>query len=145
MEDRHKEYKQYNSRKEWMQAEFNFSNEEVEGLDKFLSGRESGLVSEFLRSIMETECLNNRQKVVISFMMGRFVQETIEGQMRSIEKSMANSSYQSSEFNDQFGGQFGGQYMMKYTMYIHLSIMTDDIEKYYMTDKKDDDSGNKKL
>lgn len=36
---------------------------------------------------METEDLNNRQKVVISFMMGRFVQETIQGQLRSIEKS----------------------------------------------------------
>ena len=88
MGHKHKQHRQYNSRKEWMQAEFNFSDEEVEGLDKFLSCRESGLVSEFLRSVMETEDLNNRQKVVISFMMGRFVQETIQGQLRSIEKSM---------------------------------------------------------
>ena len=85
MEHKHK---QYNSRKEWMQAEFDFSDKEVEGLDKFLSGRESGLASEFLRSVISTEDLNNRQKVIISFMMGRFVQETMQEQMRSIEKSM---------------------------------------------------------
>lgn len=104
----YKRHKQYDSRKEWMQAEFNFSDEEVEGLDKFLSGRESGLVSEFLRSVMETEDLNNRQKVVISFMMGRFVQETMAEQMRSIEKSIADSSHQSSEFGGQFSGPYGG-------------------------------------
>ena len=108
MGNKHKPHKQYNSRKEWMQAEFNFSDEEVEGLDKFLSGRESGLVSEFLRSVMETEDLNNRQKVVISFMMGRSVQETMEQQMRSIEKSMADGSHQSSEFDGQFSGPYGG-------------------------------------
>jgi hypothetical protein len=108
MENRHKQHKQYNSRKEWMQAEFNFSDEEVEGLDKFLSGRESGLVSEFLRSVMETEDLNNRQKVVISFMMGRFVQETMTEQMRSIERSVSDSSHQSSEFGGQFCGPYGG-------------------------------------
>lgn len=34
MEDKHKQYKHYDSRKEWMQAEFNFSGEDVEGLDK---------------------------------------------------------------------------------------------------------------
>lgn len=109
MEHKHKQHKQYKSRKEWMQAEFDFSDEEVEGLDKFLSCRESGLVSEFLRSVMKTEDLNNRQKVVISFMMGRFVQETMAEQMRSIEKSMTDSSHQQSEFGDQFG-QFGGPY-----------------------------------
>lgn len=104
----YKRHKQYDSRKEWIQAEFNFSDEEVEGLDKFLSGRESGLVSEFLRSVMETEDLNNRQKVVISFMMGRFVQETMAEQMRSIERSMSDSSHQSSEFGGQFSGPYGG-------------------------------------
>ena len=88
MEHRHKQHKQYNSRKEWMQAEFDFSDEEVEGLDKFLTGRESGLTSEFLRSVISTEDLNNKQKVIISFMMGRFVQETVQEQLRSIEKSM---------------------------------------------------------
>lgn len=108
MEYKHKRHKHYDSRKEWMQAEFNFSDEEVEGLDKFLSGRESGLVSEFLRSVMDTEDLNNRQKVVISFMMGRFVQETMAEQMRSIEKSIADSSHQSSEFGGQFSGPYGG-------------------------------------
>lgn len=102
------QHKQYNSRKEWMQTEFNFSDEEVEGLDKFLSGRESGLVSEFLRSVMQTEDLNNRQKVVISFMMGRFVQDTMVEQMRSIERSMSDSSHQSSEFGGQFRGPYGG-------------------------------------
>lgn len=108
MEDKHKSHKQYNSRKEWMQTEFNFSDEEVDGLDKFLSGRESGLVSEFLRNVIDTEDLNNRQKVVISFMMGRFVQETMEEQMRSIERSMSDSSHQSSEFGNQFSGPYGG-------------------------------------
>jgi hypothetical protein len=107
MEDRHEQYKQYDSRKEWMQTEFNFSDEEVEGLDKFLSGRESGIVSEFLRSVMNTEDLNNRQKVVISFMMGRFVQDTLQEQMRSIERSMSDS-HQSSEFGGQFSGPYGG-------------------------------------
>ena len=89
-ERRHKydQNKQYNSRKEWMQAEFNFSDEEVEGLDKFLTGRESGLVSEFLRNVISTEDLNNKQKVIISFMMGRFVQETAQEQLKSIERSM---------------------------------------------------------
>ena len=106
MESKHKQHKQYNSRKEWMQAEFNFSDEEVEGLDKFLSGRESGLVSEFLRLVMETEDLNNKQKVVISFMMGRFVQDTMRQQMISIEKYMADS-HQQSEFSGQFSDQFG--------------------------------------
>ena len=80
--------KQYNSRKEWMQAEFDFSDEEVEGLDKFLTGRDCGLVSDFLRSVIGTEDLNNRQKVIISFMMGRFVQETMQEQLKSVEKSM---------------------------------------------------------
>lgn len=108
MEHKHGQHKQYNSRKEWMQAEFNFSDKEVEGLDKFLSGRESGLVSEFLRSVMETEDLNNRQKVVISFMMGRFVQDTMAEQMRSIERSMSDSNHQSSEFGGQFRGPYGG-------------------------------------
>lgn len=108
MEHKHRQHKQYNSREEWMHAEFNFSDEEVEGLDKFLSGRESGLVSEFLRSVMETEDLNNRQKVVISFMMGRFVQDTMTEQMRSIETSIADSSHQSSEFGGQFRGPYGG-------------------------------------
>ena len=88
MEHKRKQHKQYNSRKEWMQAEFNFSDKEVEGLDKFLSGRDSGMVSEFLRSVISTENLNNKQKVIISFMMGRFVQETVQEQLRSIEKSM---------------------------------------------------------
>ncbi|MBU0895965.1 MAG: hypothetical protein KJ584_05150 [Candidatus Omnitrophica bacterium] len=109
MGDKHKQHKQYDSRKEWMQAEFNFSDEEVEGLDKFLSGRESGMVSEFLRTVIGTEDLNNKQKVVISFMMGRFVQETMEQQMRSIEKSMVDSSHQSSELSG-LSGQFGGPY-----------------------------------
>lgn len=109
MENKHKQHKQYNNRKEWMHTEFNFSDEEVEGLDRFLSGRESGLVSEFLRSVMETEDLNNRQKVVISFMMGRSVQDTMQEQMRFIEKSIADSSHQSSELSN-LGGQFGGPY-----------------------------------
>lgn len=108
MEDKHKRYRQYNSRKEWMQTEFNFSDEEVEGLDRFLSGREGGLVSEFLRSVIGTDELNNKQKVVISFMMGRFVQEITEQQMRSLEKSMENSGHQSSEFGDKFSGPYGG-------------------------------------
>ncbi len=103
----HKQHKQYNSRKEWMQAEFNFSDEEVEGLDKFLSCRESGLVSEFLRTVIDTDDLNNRQKIIVSFMMGRFVQDTMTEQMKSIERSMADSSHQSTEFG---GGQFGGPY-----------------------------------
>jgi hypothetical protein len=105
MEHKHK---QYNSRKEWMQAEFNFSDEEVDGLDKFISDRDSGLVSEFLRTVMETEDLNNRQKVVVSFMMGRFVQATAQEQMRSIERSMTNTDHQQSEFGSQFSGQYGG-------------------------------------
>lgn len=108
MENKHKQHRQYNSRKEWMQSEFNFSDKEVEGLDRFLSGRENGLVSEFLRSVMETEDLNNRQKVVISFMMGRFVQERMEEQMKFIEKSMVDSSQQPSEFGGQFSGPYGG-------------------------------------
>ena len=107
MENKHRQHKQYGSRKEWMQTEFNFSDKEVEGIDKFLSGRESGLVSEFLRIVMETEDLNNRQKVVVSFMMGRFVQETITEQMKSIERSIADSSHQSSEFGSQFSGPYG--------------------------------------
>lgn len=101
----HKHTQQYKSRKEWMQAEFNFSDEEVEGLDKFLSGRESGLVSEFLRTVIDAENLNNRQKVIISFMMGRFVQETIQEQMKSIERSITGS-HQQSECSDQFD-QYG--------------------------------------
>jgi hypothetical protein len=105
MEHKHK---QYNSRKEWMQAEFNFSDEEIEGLDKFISTRDSGLVSEFLRSVIDTEDLNNRQKVIISFVMGRFIQETIQEQMRSIERSMTNTDHQQSEFGDQFRGPYGG-------------------------------------
>lgn len=102
----HKQHKQYNSRKEWMQTEFNFSDEEVEGLDKFLTGRESGLVSEFLRSVIDTEDLNNRQKVIISFMMGRYVQDIMGQQTTSIEKSMSDSSRQ--EFGGQFYGPYGG-------------------------------------
>ena len=97
MEYKHKQHKQYNSRKEWMQAEFDFSDEEVEGLDKFLTGRDSGLVSEFLRTVINTEVLNSRQKVIISFMMGRFVQETIQEQLRSIERSMIDMHNQPPE------------------------------------------------
>ncbi len=108
MEHKHKQHKQYNSRKEWMQAEFNFSDEEVEGLDKFLSCRESGLVSEFLRTVIDTDDLNNRQKIIISFMMGRFVQDTMTEQMKSIERSIADSSHQSTEFGGQFGAPYGG-------------------------------------
>lgn len=88
MERKHRQRKQYDSRKEWMQEEFDFSDEEVEGLDKFLKGRESGLVSEFLRSVINTEDLNNKQKVIISFIMGRFIQETMQEQLRTIERSM---------------------------------------------------------
>ena len=88
MEHKHKQSKQYNSRKEWMQAEFDFSDEEVDGLDKFLSGRESGMVSDFLRNVIDTKDLNNKQKVIISFMMGRFIQETEQKQLKAIENSM---------------------------------------------------------
>lgn len=91
-------HKIYNNRKEWMQGEFDFSDEEIDGLDKFLSGREGGLVSEFLRSVINTEDLNNRQKVIVSFMMGRFVQENVQGQMRSIERSMVDAHNQPTEF-----------------------------------------------
>lgn len=89
-----------------MQTEFKFSDEEVEGLDKFLSGRESGLVSEFLRTVIDTDDLNNRQKVIISFMMGRYVQETIQEQNKLLERSITDSHKQS-EFGDQFD-QFNG-------------------------------------
>lgn len=101
-----KEYKQYYSRKEWMKGEFNFSDEEIEGLDKFIYGREGELVSEFLRSVIETKDLNNKQKVVISFMMGRFIQKNMSDKMKYIEKSITDGSH--SEFNDLFGGQYGG-------------------------------------
>lgn len=104
MKDKHKN-KLYNSRKEWLQVEFNFSEEEIEGLNKFISVRDSGMVSEFLRSVMETEDLNNRQKVIISFIMGRFIQETMEEQMRSIERSMTDN-IQSTEFGE--SGPYGG-------------------------------------
>ena len=97
MEHKHRQHKQYNSRKEWMQAEFDFSDEEVEGLDRFLTGRESGLVSEFLRSVIGTKDLNGRQKVIISFMMGRFVQETVQEQLKLIERSMINMHNQPQE------------------------------------------------
>lgn len=42
----------------------NFSDEGVEELDKFLSCRDSELVSEFLRTFIGKDDLNNRQKVV---------------------------------------------------------------------------------
>lgn len=90
--------KKYNSRKEWLKGEFDLSDEEIDGLDKFLSERESGLASEFLRTVIDTSDLNNRQKVIVSFMMGRFMQEKIQEQMRFIERSMTEIHKQPTEF-----------------------------------------------
>ena len=97
MEHKHKQNKQYNSRKEWMQVEFDFSGAEVEGLDKFLSGREGEMVSDFLRNVIDTKDLNGKQKVIISFIMGRFTQEIMQEQLKSIEKSMVEMRNQPPE------------------------------------------------
>jgi hypothetical protein len=81
-----------------MRREFDLSEEEIDELDIFLAGRESGLVSEFLRSVINTENLNNKQKVIISYMMGRFVEETMLEQMRYIEKSIIDINKESTEY-----------------------------------------------
>lgn len=92
-----KKVRQYKSRKEWMKYEFDLSDQEIDELDTFLSRKESGLVSEFLRSVISTDVLNNKQKVIISYMMGRFVEEQIKEEMRSIERSIIDINKQSSE------------------------------------------------
>lgn len=93
-----KKVKQYNSRKEWMKCEFDLSEEEINGLDIFLSGKETGLVSEFLRSVISTDVLNNKQKVILSYMMGRFVEEQVKEEMKLIERSIIDINKQSSVF-----------------------------------------------
>lgn len=90
--------KNYKNRAEWMKEEFGFSDKEIEELEKFICGREKGLTSEFLRSVIDSG-LNDKQKVIISYMMGIFIEGIVQEQMRNIEKTMMESNRQ-----PEFGG-----------------------------------------